>query len=84
MSFFTGQRSPSNAGDGLKRGGLLLLGHLRALFKVRACAKGGVGVAGDDQGAGWASAALGGDGVDLLGEGVEEGPGEGVTGFGAV
>lgn len=72
-------RSPQGVG-----GFLLLLCHLGALFEVCAGAKGGVGVAGDDQGAGWAGAALGGDGVDLLGKGVEEVSREGVTSFGAV
>lgn len=65
-------------------GFLLLLCHLGALFEVCAGAKGGVDVAGDDQGAGWAGAVLGGDGVDLLGKGVEEVSREGVTSFGAV
>lgn len=75
---------PSNADDPVSDGDLLLLCHPGALFEVCAGAEGGVGVAGDDQGAGWACAALGGDGVDLLGEGVEEVSREGVTGFGAV
>jgi hypothetical protein len=65
-------------------GDLLLLCHLGAFLKVRAGAKGSIGVAGDDQGAGWACAALGGDGVDLLGEGVKEVSREGITGFWAV
>lgn len=63
---------------------ILLLGHIRALFQIRPRAKRSVGVTRDDQRSRGPVSALSGDGLDMVGQVVQEGARERIPGMWSV